>query len=86
MRLDRFLSAARIFKSRTLAEEAISASMVFVDGLRAKPSKDVKPGSIVEVDTLMFYKKIEIREIPAKNLPKNRARELYIILQERSKS
>ncbi len=86
MRLDRFLSAARIFKSRTLAEEAISASMVYVDGLRAKPSKEVRPGSIIEIDTLTFYKKIDVKEIPSKNLPKNKARELYLTLQERSKS
>ncbi|UCC80819.1 MAG: RNA-binding S4 domain-containing protein [Candidatus Zixiibacteriota bacterium] len=86
MRLDKFLSAARIFKSRTLAEQAISASMVYVDGLRAKSSKEVKPGSIIEVDTLTFYKKIEVKEIPSKNLPRNRARELYLTLQERAKS
>ena len=85
MRLDRFLSAARIFKSRTLAGEAASASMVYVDGLAAKPSKDVKPGSIIEIDTLRFYKKIEVKEIPGKNMPKNKAHILYDTLQERSK-
>ncbi len=86
MRLDRFLSAARIFKSRTLAGEAASASMVYVDGLAAKPSKDVKSGSIIEIDTLRFYKKIEVKEIPAKNFPKNKAPALYDTLQERPKT
>ncbi|UCE65729.1 MAG: RNA-binding S4 domain-containing protein [Candidatus Zixiibacteriota bacterium] len=85
MRLDRFLSAARIFKSRTLAGEAASASMVYVDGVAAKPSKNVKPGSIIEIDTLKFYKKIEVKEIPGKNLPKNKAHALYDTLQERPK-
>ena len=86
MRLDSFLSAARIFKSRTLASEAISSSMVFVDGLEAKPAKDVTIGSILEIDTLTFYKKIEIRHLPPKNFPKSKAHELYDILQERSKT
>lgn len=85
MRLDRFLSAARIFKSRTLAGEAVSASMVYVDGLVAKPSKEIKPGTIIEIDTLMFYKKIEAKEIPSKNFPKNKAHALYETLQERTK-
>jgi len=85
MRLDRFLSAARIFKSRTLAGEAVSASMVYVEGLKAKPSKEIKPGSVIEIDTMAFYKKIEVTEIPPKNSPKNRAPALYRILQERTK-
>jgi len=85
MRLDRFLSAARIFKSRTLAGEAISASMVYVDGVTAKASKEVKPGSIIEIDMLTFYKKIEVREIPSRNLPKSKAHTLYEVLQERAK-
>ena len=85
MRLDRFLSAARIFKSRTMASEAISASMVFVDGLAAKPSKEVKPGSILEIDTISFYKKIEIKELPSGNFPKSKAHTLFVTLQERSK-
>jgi ribosome-associated heat shock protein Hsp15 len=85
MRLDKFLSAARIFRSRTLAGEAASVSMVYVDGLPAKPSKEVNPGCILEIDTPLFYKKIEVREIPGKNFPKSRASTLYITLQERSK-
>jgi len=85
MRLDKFLSAARIFKSRTLAEEAISASMVHVDGLTAKSSKEIKPGSVIEIDTFDFYKKIKVVQIPPKNLPGNKAHTLYMILQERSK-
>jgi len=85
MRLDRFLSAARFFKSRTLAGEAVSASMVYVDGFLAKPSKEIKPGSVIEIDTIAFYKKIEVMEIPSKNFSKKSAPALYRILQERAK-
>lgn len=86
MRLDKFLSAARIFKSRTHAAEAISESMVFVDGLAAKSSKEIKPGSIIEIDTLFFYKKLEVTEIPPKNFSKKQAHNIYRLLQERLKT
>jgi len=85
MRLDKFLSAARIFKSRTLAAEAVSASMVFVDGLAAKSSREIRIGSIIEIDTVSFYKKLEIIAIPPKNFPKSQAHTVYKILQERLK-
>ncbi len=85
MRLDKFLSAAGIFKSRTLAAEAISESMVFVDGLAAKSSREIKPGSVIEIDTLFLYKKLEVMAIPSKNFPKKQAHTVYRILQERSK-
>lgn len=86
MRLDKYLSAARIFKSRTHAAEAISASLVFLDGLGAKPSREVKPGSVIEIDTPAFYKKLEVTAIPPKNFPKNKADTIYRLLQERSKT
>jgi ribosome-associated heat shock protein Hsp15 len=86
MRLDKFLSAARIFRSRTLAAEAISASMVFVDGLAAKSSREIKPGSIIEIDTLSFYKKLEVTAIPPRNFSKKQADTVYRLLQERIKN
>jgi ribosomal 50S subunit-recycling heat shock protein len=86
MRLDRYLSVARIFKSRTLAAEAAASSMVFVNGLPAKPSSAIKPGAVIEINTPLFYKKIEVVEIPSGNLPKDRAGGLYRILEEREKT
>ena len=60
MRLDRFLSVAKIFKSRSLAAEAIDSSMVFIDSLIAKPAREIRLGQIIEIDTPRFYKKIEV--------------------------
>ncbi len=85
MRLDSFLSAARLFKSRSMAGEAIGASMVFVDNLPAKPARKVMPGSIIEIDLALYYKKIEILELPPKNMPKSRAASLYRTIEERIK-
>lgn len=49
VRLDKWLWAARFFKTRQLAIDAINAGRIEVNGDRAKPSKAVKPGDIMLV-------------------------------------
>ena len=85
MRLDRFLSVARIFKSRSLAADAISSSMVFIDNMPAKPAKEIKPGAIIEIDTPRFFMKIEILSLPISNVSRKVALSLYKLLEERRK-
>jgi ribosome-associated heat shock protein Hsp15 len=48
-RLDKWLWAARFFKTRGLAVDAIDGGKVRVDGLRAKASKELKLGAEVRV-------------------------------------
>lgn len=48
-RIDRWLWAARFFKTRGLATEAVAGGRVHVDGERVKPAKEVRPGALVEV-------------------------------------
>ena len=85
MRLDRFLSVARIFKSRSLAAEAISSSMVFVNGIVSKPAKEIVPGAIIEINTPRFYKKLEVISLPAGNIGRRDAASLYRSIEERFK-
>ena len=85
MRLDKFLSDVRIFKSRSLAGEAASSSMVFLDGFPAKPSKEIKSGCIIEIDTPLFYKKIEVLTVPSGNVAKKNVPTLFKSLDERKK-
>ncbi len=47
MRLDQWLWAVRVYKSRTLAADAIKAAHVRVNGETTKPSHEAKPGEIV---------------------------------------
>ncbi len=48
VRVDRWLWAARFYKTRSLASEAIQGGRVRVNGVRAKPAKEVGAGDQVE--------------------------------------
>lgn len=48
-RIDKWLWAARIFKTRSIAVEAIKNSRVTIEGMNVKPSRMVKAGEIVSV-------------------------------------
>ncbi len=49
MRLDKYLKVSRLIKRRTLAKEASEAERVLVNGLAAKPSKDVNIGDTIKI-------------------------------------
>src|SRR5437773_3690598 len=46
-RIDRWLFAVRLFKSRSLAAQAVSGGRVHVNGARVKPAHEVRPGDRV---------------------------------------
>lgn len=49
VRLDKWLWAARFFKTRSLATQEIDKGRIQVNGLVAKPSRDLKPGDLIEI-------------------------------------
>ena len=63
MRLDKWLWAARFFKTRTLAAEAIAAGHVSVNQERAKPAKTLRPGDEVVVRKPPFEHAVVVRAL-----------------------
>ena len=51
VRLDKWLWAARFFKTRSMAHEAIEGGKVYVDNVRAKPSRSVSVGDEIIITT-----------------------------------
>lgn len=48
-RIDKWMWAARIFKTRTIAAEACKKGRVSINGTQAKPAHTVKPGDVIQV-------------------------------------
>jgi ribosome-associated heat shock protein Hsp15 len=51
VRVDKWLWAARLVKTRSLGAEAVKGGRVHVNGRAIKPSKDVRPGDRLELST-----------------------------------
>ena len=49
MRLDKWLKVSRLIKRRTVAQEACDGGRVSINGVVAKPSREVKVGDIITV-------------------------------------
>ena len=62
-RLDKWLWAARFFKTRNLAADAVDGGKVRVDGERAKPAKEVKIGMILTIRNKDFEFECEVNRI-----------------------
>ena len=77
VRLDRWLWAARFFKTRALAVKAIEGGKVKLNGSRAKRSKSVKPGDELTIRKGVFEYDIEIRGLSDRRGSAAVAQELY---------
>ena len=77
MRVDKWLWCARFFKTRALAVEAIESGRVQVNGERAKPAKDVKPGDELSIRRPPFEQVIVVRGESERRGPATEAQRLY---------
>jgi len=82
LRLDRWLWAARFFKTRALAADAVDGGKVHVNGDRVKRSKVLRAGDQVEVRLGPYEHRVVVRALSTRRGPASVAQTLYDELPE----
>ena len=77
VRIDKWLWAARFFKTRGAASEAVLGGRVHVNGARVKPAKEVRVGDTVEVTIRASRRTVHVRGLNDKRGPASTAATLY---------
>lgn len=77
IRIDKWLWAARFFKTRSLATEAVSGGRVRLNGDRVKPAKDVHVADVVEVRIGEMHWTVVVRGVAEKRGSATVAATLY---------
>ncbi|HEU5362368.1 MAG TPA: RNA-binding S4 domain-containing protein [Gaiellaceae bacterium] len=77
VRVDKWLWAARFYKTRALATEAVLGGHVHLNGARVKPAKDVRVGDTLQVRVGTTEWVVDVRGLSDRRGPASIARELY---------
>ena len=77
IRLDRWLWAARFFKTRSLAQQAIAGGHIHLNGQRVKAARAVRPGDRLEITRGEERFEIHVLALAARRGPATVARGLY---------
>ncbi len=82
-RLDKWLWAARFYKTRSLAVEAINGGKVHLNNNRVKPSRTIKPDDVLTISKPPYEFGITVLGLSTRRGPATDAKQLY---QESSES
>jgi ribosome-associated heat shock protein Hsp15 len=77
MRIDRWLFGVRLFKSRSVAADAVSGGKVHLNGERVKPSHGVKPGDTVTFTRSTVVFECVVTAVPLRRGPADEAARCY---------
>ena len=77
VRIDKWLWAARFYKTRALATEAVLGGHVQVNGVRVKPAKDVRVGDALQIRIGTISWTVDVRGLADRRGPATVARTLY---------
>lgn len=77
MRLDKWLWAARFYKTRQLAVEAVNGGHVHLNGQRTKPGKEIQPGSRLQISKDGLEWDIVVQALPRQRRPASEAVTFY---------
>jgi len=77
VRLDKWLWAARFFKTRSLAQQAIAAGKVKLGDARVKSSHTIKASDLLSIRIGDYEWQVTVKELSDKRGPAEQARKLY---------
>jgi ribosome-associated heat shock protein Hsp15 len=77
VRLDKWLWAARFYKTRAVAAAAVAGGKVQLNGARVKPAKPVKTGDRLLVHTGPYEWAVTVEAVSEKRGPASDAQKLY---------
>lgn len=77
VRIDKWLWAARFFKTRALATEAVNGGKVHLNGHRIKASRDVKVNDVYDIQRGFERYQIVVQELSDRRGPASIAQKLY---------
>jgi ribosome-associated heat shock protein Hsp15 len=77
-RIDRWLFGVRLFKSRSMATQAVTGGKVHVNGDRVKPSREVRAGDVVTFVRSSVEFECTVLAIPARRGPAAEAARCYV--------
>lgn len=77
LRIDKWLWAARFFKTRSLAIDAIECGKVLLNEVRVKPAKTVAPGDLLAIRLGPYLFEVEVLALSDKRGPAPQAQKLY---------
>ncbi len=84
MRLDKFLKVSRLIKRRTVANEVSDMGRVLINGSPAKPSKQLKEGDIIKIESTNRPVSAKIIKIPQGNVSVQESSSLYELIETKS--
>ena len=77
LRIDKWLWAARFFKTRSAAAQAVSGGKVDVDGDRVKPARLVRAGTVLRIRRGVIEYEVVVQATCAQRRPASEAALLY---------
>lgn len=78
LRIDKWLWSTRLFKTRSLAAQAVSAGHVQLNGQRAKPARTVHEGDILEIAIDACPRELKVLGLPRRRGPATEAAGFYL--------